>query len=220
MNKKLLIGITAAVGMVILGIVWARQQPDNNAVELTRVSKMEITPTSKLRKPTLFKTEQGVSFYYDANEGKFHQIGKRIGYSFNGESDKLDQWIEVMTKSPTDSLEQAVSRRFITPGKEKDCRVIEMVPEKGDVLDGFDKPYKFVELTTIKPWFQTENKSIVDAQAEKCGREYTATNFVAFFVMDTREPGIYAFVYAGQSGGATTGMGDKQWFQSLNFGGE
>lgn len=172
----------------------------------------------------LSEKEPGTEIYYSDNLGvgfsylrysspyassspiKITEPGNRIDFGFHT--------IEVFTKDPKISLEQAIEKRFLQEYSSSDCFV-----KVYDTSEQRSSDYVKAEISfpptndPSAPWWQN---------SDKCPQHYSQRNAVRYFLMNKDVPGKFLFVDIGQDSVASDGTpvteGDGSgWYSSIRI---
>jgi hypothetical protein len=140
--------------------------------------------------------------------------GVALGYYQKGEP-KPD-WInlEVFTKDPKDTLEQAITKEFLQGVDPKKCFAQKYTDgdSSGKQLQGYNYAEIFYPVPTNGDvWFGGINNCPEKVQF------YASTNAVQFFLEDTKVPSKYVFVRIGQESIASSGIGNEGWERSIRI---
>ena len=140
--------------------------------------------------------------------------GVALGYYQKGEP-KPD-WInlEVFTKDPKDTLEQAITKEFLQGVDPKKCFAQKYTDgdSSGKQLQGYNYAEIFYPVPTNGDvWFGGINNCPEKVQF------YARTNAVQFFLEDTKVPSKYVFVRIGQESIASSGIGNEGWERSIRI---
>lgn len=174
----------------------------------------------------LFYSEKlGVGFTYNLLEGFSSDIyevpvleegnGVVIGYpEKKGTPPSGRKSLEVFTKDPKETLEQAITKEFLQGVDPKKCfaQKYEYGDSYGKRLPGYNYAEIFYAPTRVEPGI---NNGIENCP-EKIHR-YARTNAALYFFEDTRVPSKYVFVVLGQESIAASGMGNEGWESSIRI---
>lgn len=114
------------------------------------------------------------------------------------------QWVEVFKKDRSETLEQAVQKKFLTDYSKSDCQiVISKVPN--------------FEIAQIKaPVSEGDNLEEMTVKSEKCPKTYTTINGLSYFLMDPKHPDKFVYFSIGQYG-IPSGEGQQTWQDTIKF---
>ena len=221
MNQKTL---TIIVGIVIAGLAVAAIYfvvgKDKTAPEPALVSIETIFGMSqKIPGTQIYYSEKlGVGFTYvpkvsDTVTAQVTEIGDKIYMHLLGEKPETGQSVEVFTKDPELSLEEAITARFLAGYDPNDCFV--RAYESGNLRVNYASAgISFPRPADANaPWWQN---------SEKCPPHYSEINAVQYFLMNQEVPDKFLFVSAGQDMITSDGTPIKDnagysWINSLQI---
>ena len=115
------------------------------------------------------------------------------------------QWLEVFMKDSELSLKQTLEQEFLRGYNSKDCFVkIYESTKPNYVSAGISFPHN----NDGGYWWKN---------GEKCPKDYTETNAIQYFLMNTEVPSKFIFVRVGQDGAASDGFGFNNWDHSIRI---
>lgn len=170
----------------------------------TNTNTPEILPTGVKRYTS---TKLGVTFTYLVDEGgTIQEIGDRIyvGGSKNNPTD--GQSVQVFLKDKSDTLAQAITKRFLSGLSVKDCFITSLS------IDGITE----TQSAAIIDWPLTDPDNHPFGDNSKCPKNYQKTNGFRYFWMDSAHPDTLLFFSIGQY--AINGLNDNYkttWQQTL-----
>jgi hypothetical protein len=165
-----------------------------------------------------YSPKLGVGFTYidsgNPNEKlSIREVGKDIYFDYPGRTDTYPK-LEVFTKDPKDTLDQAITKEFLAGADSKDCFIVSQ-------KDSNVKPNPFVttEIGYTIPKDQGDNPFFY--YSNKCpekARQYAKTNGGQNFFMQPEKPSQYGFVRIGQDIGPLSGLSDiRDWSETIRF---
>lgn len=197
--------------------------------------------TKKVPGTKIFESKKlGIKFTYAPdllNPGtipekiKVREEGNKMYLFFGPESNmKLNsfsaQTIEMFTKDPNMTLEEAIKEKFLK-GKEKDCAVQVSDTYSNDIQNPYPQMnWPDVEFADIYSPLVPKDASLDDpnwGKNEECAPGYAITNAIRFFVMNKNVPDRFYFVSVGQESIASDGTPPTKegvtnnWFHSLRI---
>lgn len=189
--------------------------------ELNKIFEMD----KKSKDTKLFYSEKlGVGFTYSLPEdipSNIYEIsavekgnGVALGYYEKGST--KSEWVnlEVFTKDPKDTLEQAITKELLSGIDSKKC-----FAQKHSDIDSLkeqQRQYNYAEIFYPVPtngdvWFGGITNCPEKVQT------YAATNGRQFFSEDPKVPSKYLFVRVGQESIASSGLGNEGWERSIRI---
>lgn len=199
---------------------------------LTQTQNTAVSPTTIQASPTASTSSEIVS----AGAGQKKYVNNTYGFSFIFPTTMLQnepvdvkevgnkiyvyntkypytqgQYIEIFTKTPTDTLDQAIQKQLLVNIPAKDCFV---APASADKESNF--PANF-EVRTLK--YPVDEKSDVPAfaQTNKCPEPYATTNGLSYFLGDTKHPKVFLFFSIGQFGIEVSTPKKEGWQDTIEF---
>jgi hypothetical protein len=121
------------------------------------------------------------------------------------------QWVQVFSKDPAESLEDAIRRQVLARYAPEDCQVV----KSGDPVAGQQNPPSFVFARVQVPTTPADTMETLVQKAAKCPQPYAAVGGLAYFLADTDYPDRFVFYSIGQYG-ILAGPG-RPWQSSLRF---
>jgi hypothetical protein len=188
--------------------------------ELNTIFEMDKKkPGTKL----FYSPKLGVGFTYSLLEGFSSDIyevpvleegnGVVIGYpEKKGTPPSGRKSLEVFNKDPKDTLEQAITKEFLSGVDAKKCFTQKY---ENEYLSKKNPQYKYAEIF----YAPTQVEEGINNGIENCPEKihyYVRTNATLFFLEDTRVPSKYVFVVIGQESIADSGSGED-WSNSLRI---
>jgi len=218
MNKKIILAIILAI-LVLITASWlylaqqtskpkepsSQSQQDNPNLPSQELGTTTTPSPIYSERDLLFgldKKVAGTKLYYSDKFGLgFTYFSEEPSFSSEiKESDRIivsDQSIEVFSKDPKISLEQAVKDRFLGGYDPKDCFVKISETNEQEMPNYVSAVISFpISTDTNNPWWQN---------ADKCPRDYSETNGIRYFLMNKDVPGKFLFVRIGQASAASDG---------------
>ncbi len=195
---------------VSLAYMWFIVKPKDKdlMVVSTNPNAEVVKPTSATDKNTYSSKSLGINFKYDSSNTGVEEKGDKI-YVYRGKKD-LDnaQYVEVFSKDPKLTLQEAIKNKFLKKYSEKNCYPQTVSRDK--VSGNFEGaiiafPVSNSQNNNAGPWWQN---------ADKCPKTYTETNGAAYFVMDKKHPDKFLFLNIGQYGIPVNG---KNWQDTIGF---
>lgn len=151
----------------------------------------------------------GISFLYEVTQGEETMSVKEIDDKIYINSTRFlyttGQYVQEFQKSPTDSLDQAITKQFLSNYSPFTCFIKAGKPDANAQY-----PSNYVVDTIGYPNTYTFFNN-------KCPQPYTESNGLSYFLMDTKHPNIFLFFYIGQQpiiGDSTT---NKTWQDTITF---
>ena len=146
---------------------------------------------------TFTSNKMGVAFYY-ANKApadstgsvKVLESGSTVYVYISSGKPENGQFIERFDKSPTDTLAQAISKKFLAGISPADCYV-KIDPKK---------PSPTITRATIGYPVPTGSTEPSFTFGAKCPEKYKESNGMAFFMEDSKSPDRFYWVSIGQYG--------------------
>lgn len=189
------------------GVIQNSEGINNSSLSQSIDDKFELNKKSKGTK-VYYSDKLGIGFtyfpYIPEQSIKITESGNKI--IFNGQS------IEVFTKNPKTTLEEAIKETILKEYNTNNC-YIRTYKVAGLEMDN----YNAVEISLPvsddinEPWSQN---------SDKCPTEYSETNGIRYFLMNKDVPEKFIFVDIGQdviasSGISKTDKGIFGWHQSI-----
>lgn len=177
-----------------------RIKPENKNVNEQNFASPSITPTPvavipKQKYENTFTSESlGIEFNYAtyADPEKTQKIAvteqeDRVVVHFAASPSSQGQFVQVFSKDPSDTLEDAIKKRFLSGIDSEDCFVnVSADPNNKDMI----------RASISYPWpDQNEPKFMF---GEECPDEYKETNGIRYFLMDQNHASQFAFLSIGQ----------------------
>jgi hypothetical protein len=201
----------------------ANVQPTIAAV--TPFPTQEITPVPSLivnaTGNTYTSAKFGIAFDYanvwaggtQKENFTVNEIGDKIYLDFGNTKPGTGQYIEVFNKNPSDDLETAITKQFLSGISKSDCFI------KSVLTNSYYKFPATYQGATIAYPIPTGSDNPPFTFGDKCPEMYKETNGVSFFLMDTVHPSKFIFLSIGQNGGAasTTAKNAPEWFKTIRF---
>lgn len=203
-------------------------KPTNTAITETPIPSITQKTASTTAEPTishnsnLFSSDKlGISFLYaklaavgsNASKVNVHEIGNRVYVyvsSIGNEKPESGQYVEVFQKNPTDSLEQAIKKQFLSGISENDCFV--------RISTDKNLPSNFTKATIGYPVPTNTNEQPYWAFGEKCPENYRESNGISYFLADKNNPHKFLYFSIGQYGiSAETGNDNTMWQDTIKF---
>ncbi len=130
----------------------------------------------------------GISFLY-GKDFAVKEDGKKV-YVYDPKNMKYTdgQWVEVFTKTASQTLAQAVKAEKLSGYNESDCFTKKSSYKKPVGWDLQEIGYPATTDTNLPFW----------ANADKCPATYTTTNGVSYFAADPEHPTVYLYFSLGQ----------------------
>jgi hypothetical protein len=216
------------------GFLLGQRQTSTNALNNPLSQKVNLTPkigepspipTEKtLPQPTLVVSGDHNTYVWDKYKLTFDfaPIWEKLPVGVTISGDKLyigptqykpesGQSLEVFSKKNTDSLSEAIQKKFLINLSPDECFVKMHAPD-AKMPTGF-------ELATIAYPVPTNAPLPAFAYGEKCPEMYKESNGIAYFMMDPNHPEIFIYISIGQQIGpsASTGVNSSQWFKTIRF---
>lgn len=223
LSKTVLIGIVILVLLLILPVSdkHSYTQKVNTYKPITIPTLIPTAPPS----PTLSQNvkiftspDLGISFTYDGNtlwDGKPVQV-KEIGdkaYLYAWDENPEDgRFVEVFSKDATDSLPDAITKRFLQGYSPQDCHVtVANLAKNYYERSGF----VYAQIRPIEPPSAIES---LPQLAAKCPPVYATINSLTYFLMDIAHPDKLVFFNIGQDT-IDSGRTDVliTWDQTIQF---
>lgn len=172
------------------------------------------TPTDPNVK-TFSSADLGITFNYleMQNGEKFaaKQVGSKVYVYQTKFPVEQGQYVEVFSKDKADNLKTAIEKKFLVGYPPADCFVtIGKNPVTGQTV-----PATFVFAQITVPKSPSDGMEELSAKWGKCPSPYTATNGIAYFLMDTAHPDKFVFLSIGQY--AIDAGSNLPWQSTLKF---
>lgn len=191
--------LVIAFVLVILGVGGYYFGVKNKTNKQVVVSE----PTGTTNQKIYVSPKLGISFMYPLVSGgqdiEVKEEGNKIYiyYKKDNMQPSNGQFVEVFSKDISDSLEQAIQKRFLTNISPTDCYVEDVKPViPADGSGGsFPESYQFKTIgfpiveNGTDPWF---------LKSSKCPSGYAKTNGIRYFLGDTQHPKTFVFFSIGQ----------------------
>lgn len=170
-----------------------------------------------------YSSKLGVGFTYSLLEGFSSDIyevpvmeegnGVAIGYpEKKGTPASGRKSLEVFNKDPKDTLEQAITKEFLSGVDAKKC----FTQKYDEYLSKKNPQYKYAEIFYAPTQVEEGINNGIENCPEKIHR-YVRTNASLYFFEDTRVPSKYVFVVIGQESIAASGLGNEDWSDSIRI---
>jgi hypothetical protein len=165
-----------------------------------------------------YSSKLGVGFTYIDNGGasnivSIREVDNDIYFDYPGRTDTYPK-LEVFTKDPKDTLDQAVTKEFLAGADSKDCFI---VSQKDSSVKS--NPFVTTEIGYTIPKNQGDNPFFY--YSNKCpekARPYAKTNGGQNFFMQPEKSSQYGFVRIGQDMGPLSGFSDiLDWSETIRF---
>lgn len=226
MNKPLI--TVVILGLIVLAFIFFfvdsggrnpyvnnEQQNQNNENEENANNEADLSnmdPDTKI----YTSDKLGIRFRYDSKPRDTFEVtvteqDSKIYLHGTSEQPQQGKVIEVFTKDPSVSLEEAIKRQFLANYSEKDCYVTsDSTSEPGVVVAVIDYP---PPSDPNAPFWENSNK---------CPEDYAKTNAVQYFMMDNDIKNKYIFLRLGQDsitsdGTPVTELGGRDWSASVEI---
>lgn len=189
---------------------FAECSATNTNAEAQKESTDEVDPGNKnVRIYTSYKL--GIRFHYwsssDNRNNVLEKDARIYVYYINadGSSKPTDgQWVEHFSKTPTTSLSDAITERFLDGYSPNDCYV---KTATGTKPSGWD--FSVISF----PRGNDMNNDWI-ANAAKCPAPYTASNWIGYFGIDQKNQRVFYFFSIGQYVIPGTGL-DTPWQETV-----
>ncbi|MCL5433121.1 MAG: hypothetical protein M1524_03355 [Patescibacteria group bacterium] len=172
-----------------------------------------ISPNSNL-----FSSDKlGVSFLYaklqeagnNSTKVNVQETGNKVYVYINGTEPESGQSVEVFQKNPADSLEQAISKQFLSGISKSDCFV--------KISTDKNLPSNFTKATIGYP-VPTNSTEPYFIFGEKCPQNYKESNGISYFLEDLNHPDKFLYFSIGQYGiSSETGNNNAMWQDSIRI---
>lgn len=138
----------------------------------------------------------------------FEQGNKIYVYPSTIKEPTQGQSIEVFPKDPNDSLEVAITKKFLSGISKEDCFV---------VIKSDSATPNIVKATISYPWTNPDEPKFLFG--EKCPEKYKESNGISYFQMDTKHPSTFIYLSIGQAPGPALSdlLNSPQWFESIRI---
>jgi hypothetical protein len=185
--------------------------------ELNKIFEMDKKkPGTKL----FYSDNLGVGFTYIDNENpkemvSIKEVDNYIYFDYPNRSDKYPK-LEIFTKDPTETLDQAIAKEFLFGANLKDCFIINTSnSKKGYISAEISFRRNDAYLNDVNNYDSEENKN---QMCPKKAHPYTITNGAQYFFMQPEKPSQYGFVRIGQDIGPLSGFPDiRDWSETIRF---
>ncbi len=191
-------------------------------------SKVVVSPTTALPSTTATPTfsndkeiatytskNLGISFTYQRTNGNEEMFVKEEGnkiciYAYK---DRIceGQFVEVFDKPATESLEEAIKKRFLSNKSANDCSVEPYVINDST----YPESYKTAEISFPFDWNSGDGMDLYWKKSEECSPNYAKTNGMRYFLEDTKHPTKFLFFSIGQYG--INAEDDKLWQDTVKI---
>lgn len=166
-----------------------------------------------------YSDKLGVGFTYVPNQAgtpavEVTEIGDKIYVHYDNEKPEQGKSIEIFTKDPNLTLEEAIRAKFLTGYNSSDCFVKTYEASQTGLPNYISAGISFPRTNDPSiPWWQN---------ADKCPQNYRETNGGQFFLMNKDVPGKLLFVILGQDsitsdGTPKTAEGGFDWSHSIRI---
>ena len=181
-------------------LAWSYSSFLDKDIPETQSSK-NIFPSVPLAQKTYISEKLGIRFTYNeigfsGQKVLINEVNNKITISTLGNPN--DQFIEVFTKDPKDSLQKAIEKQFLQGIPSTDCFVV-LDDENNRITGLYDK-----ESSVVRAFIKYKKTNIPEDEpfegSERCPALYTATNDAVYFEYDTKIPTKYIFLAIGQDG--------------------
>lgn len=165
---------------------------------------------------TFTSNDLGIRFSYLEKQQVPGTIGvKQIGdkvyvYDITYPADQ-GQYVEVFTKTASDSLVQAITKQFLKGYPAADC----FAETINDPVAKQKNPASFTFAHITFPKNPNDGMEEMSIKADKCPKSYTETNGIAYFLLDTDHPTQFVFFSIGQY--AIDGPDNTTWQNTIQF---
>lgn len=207
---------------------WGKQQKSSPAPATPEA------PTPVAQPPSTPPATRGAQIPTDPNTKTFSSIDLGISFNYlemqNGEkfADKAvgskvyvyqtkfpveqGQYVEVFPKNAADDLKTAIEKKFLANYSKTDCFVI--VGKNPVAKQTVPATFVFAQITI--PTSPNDGMEELSAKWQKCPTPYTATNGLAYFLMNLAHPDKFVFFSIGQYS-IDGGPGGVLWQSTLKF---
>lgn len=220
MSKSVIV-LVAAVVLLAAGFflyqtqIFKPQPVVQNSTTPTPTESATYTPTPT---PTVqanpnanvfSSAKLGISFdyaklAYDSKKVGVKEEGNKVYIFMEGTDPNSGQWVEVFSKSKTDSLTDAIKKKFLVGYPEADCQVEEKSAPPNQTAQ------------IVVPADPGEGMDTLSAKWEKCPATYTSTNGLSYFLMNQDHKDKFVYFSIGQYG-IPSGTGDVPWQDTIKF---
>ncbi len=119
------------------------------------------------------------------------EVGDKVYIGISTAKAEDGQFVQVFSKDPQDSLEEAIKKKFLSGKSEKDCFVVDApAPFKN-----YPANYQAVVISFPEP---TNNDDPWWNGTEKCSADYAQANGIRYFLGDSLHPDKLLFFSIGQ----------------------
>jgi len=153
-----------------------------------------LTSTAKL----YTSNNLGITFTYESQPAEMFEVtvterdNKIYLHGARGEQPEQGKLIEVFSKDPNSSLNEALKNQFLKNLSEQDC-FVESIPHLAE--DPRPDNYQFAEIAYPPP---SDPNQPFWQNAEKCPMQYSRTNAVQYFMYNPDIPNKFVFLRLGQ----------------------
>jgi len=164
---------------------------------------VEQTPTMEESVFGLANKEMGTKVYYSENLGvgfTYLPYSAEQTPTITEAENKIsleDQSIEVFTKDPSLSLEEAIKSKFLQGFNESECFVKNYEASEQELAN-------YISAGISYPPTEDPNAPFWQ-NSDKCPESYSETNGIQYFLMNKDVPGKFVFVRVGQYSAASDG---------------
>lgn len=217
--------LVSGIGFLVLQRSNQKSQPEPTATiptptpeaeKITAPEEEELAPGQK----RYTSSELGVTFLYLENQNDQTVAVKEEGdkvyvyikeFITDGKKDNYlgGQWIEIFSKDPSQSLEDAIKEKFLTGYRESDCFVS---PYTSQSSSPYPSSFETAVISYPPP---TDESEPFWVNSEKCPAIYSKSNGMAYFLMDKNNPDRFAYLSIGQY--AILSDTDSGWQNTVKF---
>lgn len=187
--------------------------PDNDDIQESSIST-QPEPGGKL----VSHADLGLQFSYAEQSGgatwSAQRDANRVYMVTEKNPDDRLRFVEVFPKDPQDTIELAISKAVLEGFDSQDCPInVIKYPTTAALYD----PYR--QQATIR----YHSKYLLDGSFAprdpgKCPATYAPINWLAYFMVDSRQPEKLLFINVGQDPGPAAGANPrKAWYESLSL---
>lgn len=165
---------------------------------LPNITAAPNVPTVTFNQHTFTSPDLGISFdFVDDNKSPIQvkEIGAKVYLNAGGEQPPAGKFVEVFSKNPSDSLEQAIQKAVMQGYSTQNCQIVSANPPTNYNSVNPTFQYARIEVTG------SDTLGLGDREYKAqhdCPGKYTTVNATMYFTMDTQHPSKLLFFSLGQ----------------------
>ncbi len=231
MSKGFSSAVLAILIVALLGVIaaayFAFGRNNLNQAVTSDISRLQVTNAPTLQSKTSSTVQQVKNYpgtkeftspklkivfnYLPSVNGmtvNVQEIGDKVYVNLGDRKIEDGQFVEVFSKSPSDSIKEAVKKQFLSGKSNTECFVV----DSPAVFKNYPSNYQAVEISFPKP---TDSNEPWWSGTDKCSADYAQTNGIRYFLGDSLHPEMLLFFSIGQySINAGT---DLTWQDTIRF---